>query len=242
MVNVILAEDDRDLRDSLIDCLKLHGHNIIGVANALAFYQAISAEDFDITIMDIGLPDQSGLEIIQHLNEISSMGIIVLTAMKDRDLRRQGYQNGADVYLTKPTSCQELSAAIHNLSQRLNAFAHPSDSAPNAQEEKWALSATALQLTLRTGQKIDLSARETDFLKMVMSHPGSIVHRQVVCRSLGLVPKDENDRRMDALIRRLRKKIKDASGLNLPIHTVYGEGYIFSGLAEVHLRHFPQNS
>lgn len=225
-IKILLAEDDTDLCESLIDCLDLHGYSVRGVPNALSFYQAISADSFDIAIIDLGLPDQSGLEIVSHLKENKNMGIIILTAMGSPEIRAQGYESGADLYLVKPTECRELAAAIANLSNRLQKDL-PQKSSP--QSPLWTLNTSDLSLLSSSGKKVTLTVREATFLNILMRSPGDTIDRQIVAQALDINAGDLNDRRMDSMIRRLRKKTKETLGVNLPIHTVYGKGYVFSG-------------
>ncbi len=229
-VKIVLVEDDTDLRDSLVDCLELHGYAITGVANALSFYQAISADAFDIAIIDIGLPDQSGLEIASHLKENKKMGIVILTAMGNPEIRIKGYESGADLYLVKPTECRELAAAIANLAARLQEH---TKQASISKSPIWTLNVNDFQLLSSSGMRVTLTARETTFLKLLMIQSGAKVSRQTAAEALDLEIEDLNDRRMDSMIRRLRKKIKETSGTDLPIQTVYGEGYVFTSLSTV---------
>ena len=229
-IKIILAEDDNDLCESLIDCLGLHGFTVTGVPNALAFYQTISSETFDVAIIDIGLPDQSGLEIVRHLKKIDSMGIVILTALVDPEIRIQGYEIGADLYFVKPTKCKELAFAISNLVERIGKHNKKSS---DSNDSFWVLSTNELQLSTPAGLQVLLTARETTFLKILITEWGKKVERQTVCRILELSADNCSDRRVDSMIRRLRKKIKDTVGLDLPLQTVYGEGYVFSSPAKV---------
>lgn len=229
-VKIILVEDDTDLRESLVDCLELQGYLSTGVANALSFYQEISAKAFDLAIIDIGLPDQSGFEVVSHVNKNKTMGIVILTAMGNSEFRTRGYENGADLYLLKPIGCKELAAAIGNLSVRLS---RDIDHLPGLQDSSWMLDSSQLRLTSPTGVQITLTVRETIFMDLLMTHPGQEVTRLRACQLLDFKPDDSHDRRMDSMIRRLRQKISEVSGVELPIHTIYGKGYLFSSSAVV---------
>ena len=79
-VNVILVEDDTDLRDSLVEMLELSGFYTQGCSSAQEFYQLLSAVRYDVAVVDLGLPDQSGLKTVEFLREKTNMGIIILTA------------------------------------------------------------------------------------------------------------------------------------------------------------------
>jgi len=229
-IRIVLVEDDTDLRESLVDCLELQGYSLVGVENALSFYQVISGDTFDIAIIDIGLPDQSGLEIVSHVKKKTRMRIVVLTAMGSPEFRIKGYECGADLYLTKPTGCKELAVAIANLSSRLDT----NKSKKNiSQCSFWALDVIESHLTPPEGEKIVLTARETLFMKLLMTHPGQKISRLMACQVLDCIPSGSLDRRMDSMVRRLRQKTKKSSGGEVPIQTIYGDGYIFSSRATI---------
>ena len=105
--------------------LTLAGHTIYGVGSALQFYQQIATENYALTVLDVGLPDQNGLVLTEYLRNNTEMRIILLTARASLDDRLVGYSSGADVYLVKPVDFQELSASITNILGRLNAFPAP---------------------------------------------------------------------------------------------------------------------
>ena len=229
-VRILLVEDDTDLRESLVDCLELQGYATKGVPNALSFYQELSAVKYDIAIIDLGLPDQSGMEIVRHLKKSSDMGIVILTALGSPESRLIGYERGADLYLVKPIECRELAAAITNLSYRLG---RDTSQTTVSNSVPWTLDTVELHLTVSSGKQVPLAVREVAFLQILMNRPGEKMNRQDVCFHLALDTDNSCDRRLDSMIRRLRKKIKEASGLDLPVQTIYGEGFVFSGQTAV---------
>lgn len=117
-IRVIIVEDDRDLRESLVEYLSLDGHDVTGVGSALEFYQALASSTFMIAVMDIGLPDQCGYVMAEFVRRNTPMGIIILTARSSIEDRVNGYRAGGDLYLVKPVDCRELSAAITSLAER----------------------------------------------------------------------------------------------------------------------------
>ena len=113
-VNVILVEDDIDLRDSLVEMLELSGFYTEGVGSAQEFYQALNTVRYDVAVIDLGLPDQSGLKVVEFLRDKTNMGIIILTARTSLNDRILGYDCGADHFFSKPvdTSNSLLQFAI----------------------------------------------------------------------------------------------------------------------------------
>jgi DNA-binding response OmpR family regulator len=100
--NVIIVEDDPDLLENLVEFLMLEGFNVQGVSCVLDFFQTLSISDFDIAIVDIGLPDKSGFEVVKHLRDNTNMGIIILTARDSINDKMMGYDAGTDYYFVKP--------------------------------------------------------------------------------------------------------------------------------------------
>jgi DNA-binding response OmpR family regulator len=127
LVKVIVVDDDVDLREGLVECLRLAGFEAIGVGSALNFYQALSTTCFDVAVLDVNLPDADGYSIARFLSERTNLGIVFMTGRGRKDDRIAGFRCGADLYFVKPVSAQELSLAIANLARRLRAAPPPAE-------------------------------------------------------------------------------------------------------------------
>jgi two-component system torCAD operon response regulator TorR len=125
-VRVVLVEDDHDLRQSIADYLHLRAFDVTDVDSAFGFYRALAEKEFDIAILDVNLPDASGFDLARRISSGDRLGVIILTARTTRDDRIKGYEEGADLYLTKPVDGEELALAIGNLARRLQRVAAPS--------------------------------------------------------------------------------------------------------------------
>jgi len=225
-INVIVLEDDSDLRESLVNMLELSGFYVDSVGCAMDFYQILNAVRYDVAIIDIGLPDQSGLTIIEFLRENTGLGVIVLTAKSTISDRVLGYDSGADHYFTKPADGFELVAAIKSLHNRM-AGQLPVLSAIDS----WRLEKSTWQLVSPEGKAIKLTAKEMSFLNLLMRHHGDCVTRAQLILELGYSGDEYGNRAMDSLLRRLRKKVLDGLYLELPVQTVRSAGYCFSARA-----------
>ncbi|MGX1101546.1 response regulator transcription factor [Amorphus sp. MBR-141] len=117
MANVVLVEDDDDLRSSLGECLQLLGHMTTGAQNAVELYQLIAMQSFDVAVVDINLPYYDGFSIVEYLCSNADLRIIIASVRGDLSDRVRGYQSGADIYMTKPVDPEELAAAIVALTQ-----------------------------------------------------------------------------------------------------------------------------
>ncbi len=231
---LILIEDDSELRESLLEFLTLSGLTVTGVGSAIEFYQALNIEHFDIAIVDVGLPDQSGYELSKYLRKNTTMGVIILTARSSAEDRIQGYDAGADLYFVKPVNSQELIAAIRNLIERLNCRR-------NEQQEEmrkdWFLDKSEWTLTGPNGLICKLTSKELSFLEELISKHGNPVTRESLMIRLDYNPNQYDNRSLDALVLRLRKKIEEKGCHGDPIKTVHAVGYCFS--APVRTSHFP---
>jgi DNA-binding response OmpR family regulator len=224
MAKFILVEDDINLRESLLECLALAGLAVDGTASAIEFYQAINKAVYDVAVVDIGLPDQSGFEVVAFLRRSTKLGIIILTGRSSVDDRVKGYNAGADLYLVKPVDCRELAAAIHNLAQRTAISAGP----PSRSSGTWVLEKGHWSLVAPSGISIKLTGKEIQLLEILVAAAGQPVGREQLMVALDYQQDLYANRALDAMVGRLRKKIEFTVGQDAPIQTIHALGYCFS--------------
>ncbi len=116
---ILLVDDDVDLREAVSDYLRLAGFDVTGVATAAEFYCKLEGADFELAMIDLGLPDRDGIEIAGFVAERTTMGVIVFTGRRDTASRLSALRAGADLYFTKPVDGVELAAAARNLLRRV---------------------------------------------------------------------------------------------------------------------------
>lgn len=120
MLNVVIVEDNAILRESLVDVLAADGHHVVAFDSAEAFGANCSLGSVDIMVLDLNLPGKDGVTLARELRAARpEIGIIMLTARGAAEDRARGYDNGADIYLGKPSSAVELTASIWALARRL---------------------------------------------------------------------------------------------------------------------------
>lgn len=222
---LIVVEDEVDLRDNLTEYLALEGVQVEAVGSAVEFYQLIANKRFDIAVIDLNLPDQGGLTLVEYLRQNATMGIVILTARSEVQQRIEGYQSGADLYFVKPVEMAELLAGITSLYQRLKlSDLNKADAKP---DRPWSFVRSRWELAAPDGAHISLSAREGHLLEVLTEVIGEPVSREVLLEKLGYSQNSYGSRALDALIRRLRRKIAQNSRENAPIQTVHGMGYLF---------------
>ncbi len=225
-VKVIIVEDNRDLRESLVECLNLAGHDAGGVGSCLEFYRALAESSYSIAVVDVGLPDQCGFVLAEYIRKNTAMGVIILTARDAVEDRVRGYDSGADLYMVKPVDCRELAAAIANLAVRLGD--RTPEGGRSSAPESWHLVRQTWRLVTPAGLAVLLTAKEMQFMECLALNMGKPVRRDALLAALGYRDDEYANRAMDSLVRRLRRKIEEELRLLPPIKTVHAVGYCFS--------------
>lgn len=232
-VRVLVVEDNHDLRESVVECLTLAGLAAVGVGSASECYQALAGGDFNVALVDIGLPDQSGYVLAQYIRANTTLAVIILTARDALDDRVRGYDAGADLYLVKPVDSRELAAAVISLAQRQQVRSEPLPAALPAAlpvAEAWSLHLGSWRLAAPNGTASDLTAKEMQFLELLAATPGRPVVRDTLLTKLYLRHDEYTSRSLDSLVRRLRAKVTADTGVPVPIKTAHAVGYCFSAL------------
>lgn len=218
MSKILIIEDDPQITKILKLNLKLSGYE---TENATTFQEAwskINSEHFDLLLMDIGLPDGSGLDLCQRVREAGNeVPIVFLSARTDEATVVKGIKNGADDYLRKPFGLEELKVRVSKFVKRI---------APHMQTIKFGeLSIDpAKRVVTLMGEMISLGRKELDILILLARRSGDIVTRENILSTL-YDNADLYDRTVDSHMSHLRKKIRDIAGQSLQISSVYGLGY-----------------
>lgn len=181
----------------------------------------------DLIVLDLMLPDISGLEVCRRIRKSSSVPVIMLTARTTEQAILSGLQIGADHYMTKPFSPKELVARVQTVLRR---------SHPEPQEVKWSFEGGLLEIypdnkqVFKKGVEVGLTPTEYRLLTLLASHPQQIFPRQQLLQVVKGLDFDGTDRVIDVHIKNLRQKIED-DDTRTPYYilTIYGEGYRFGG-------------
>ena len=220
MLNIIVVEDHDSLREITVEALCEQGHHAMGVDSAEALPHGLDMP-LDVMVIDLNLPGEDGLSLARRVRATRpGIGIIMLTARSQTLDKTTGYQSGADMYLTKPTSSEELGAAVQALARRLNT---PSTLAAS-QMPPFVL---ALQRCLLTGPLgcVNLNPKEAAVLSALSS---ALCQRQENWQLVKLLSKTESaytKARLDLLIFRLRKKLLHAGADENAIKVIREVGY-----------------
>lgn len=119
-LSVLVVEDHDDLRDNIVEVIASYGHHVVGLACAEDMDNAVGTLPIDLLVLDLNLPGEDGLSLARRFRAAQPLaGVIIVSARHTVDDKVSGYNNGADVYLEKPVSSEELMAAINNIARRL---------------------------------------------------------------------------------------------------------------------------
>jgi len=222
---ILVIEDEAQLRDAMVRYLNMDGFTADGVGSLAAAEAWMTTHEFDILVLDLGLPDGDGREWLAARPALLEKGVLVASARGDDAERLAGVRAGADAYLVKPVQLEELASLAANLARRMRV----ATSAPGP----WVLHPVRWTLESPQGVSVRLTPSETRLLGVLASEPGATVPRNALVLALGEDPVVYDPRRMEILVRRLRNKVREATGEALPLETVHAVGYAFAAPARV---------
>jgi len=215
-LNIIVVEDHDDLRETTVAALADMGHNARGVASAESLDDAMTGFSADLLVLDLNLPGEDGISLAKRLRAVQPhLGIIMVTARAHAKDKTAGYNSGADIYLTKPTSIEELGAAVSALGRRIRPVAAGSG----------GLHLHPIALQIRGHEAVDISSLEGTLLSAFIRAPDHrLEHWQLL--ELAGKPLDEASKSaLEVQIARLRKKLQQAGASGPAIKSIRGAGY-----------------
>jgi two-component system OmpR family response regulator len=226
--HILVVDDDREIRTLLRDSPEKTGLTAPAVADGQETRRALARERFDLIVLDLMLPRESGLAICREVRQTSDVPIIMLTALGEEVDRVVGLEVGADDYLTKPFSPRELVGRIRAVLRRTTQQARqplPTDAAGFAFAD-WTLDATARTLTHADGTVAALSGAEYRLLVVLLENAPRLLTRVALLEIVRGRDFDPFDRSIDVRVSRLRQTLRDDARSPRIIKTVYGEGYV----------------
>ena len=220
--HILVVDDDTRLRELLKSFLSRNGFRVTAAGHAAEARQRLAALDFDLIVLDVMMPGETGLDFATQLRRTDNVPILMLTAMGDTKDRIAGLETGVDDYLGKPFEPRELLLRIQNVLRRGRPGATPSAEAQRLVAfGPMQFDAELGELTQK-GKRVALTDAEVALLRAFTSRMGEVLSRETLCKSVG---SDINERAIDVQVTRLRRKIEPDPSFPRYLRTVRGQGY-----------------
>lgn len=217
-MRILIVEDDEMLAEAVASALRQSAHIVTRAASGDEADSLLAANEYDVVLLDLGLPHLDGFEVLRRLRQRRSrVPVIILTARDSPEDRVAGLDLGADDYLTKPFQLAELEARVRALIRR--AHAHASSEIVHG---PLRLDMAGRRLSCN-GQPVELSARELAVVELLLLREGRVVTKQQIVDHLYGWEDISSSNAVEVFVYRLRKKL-DVSGVD--IKTVRGMGYL----------------
>ncbi|MFD0893516.1 two-component system response regulator CreB [Luteolibacter ambystomatis] len=233
MPRVLLVEDEPAIADTLVYALETERLEVTHALTGSEALDAFAEKKHDFVILDIGLPDITGLDVCRKLRESSTVPILFLTARDGEIDRILGLELGGDDYVTKPFSPREIVARVRAILRRAGGNGEttaPSGTAPTVAAPATALHHDTSAMRIHChGKALDLTAHEYKLLLVLLSHPGRVFTRDQLLDRAWEDPGAVTDRTVDAHVKSIRSKLRAARiGAEDYIQTRRGLGYLLS--------------
>jgi len=220
-VRVLIIEDENSLREQMADQLRAKGYAVDATGEGVEGLYLGNEYPVDVAILDLGLPDLSGLEVLrQWRKEGRTFPVLILTARGRWQEKVAGLESGADDYLVKPFHMEEVLARLRALVRRAAGWA---DSLLRAGAIELDTGAQSVKVS---GHPVELTAYEYKLLEYLMLHAGIVISKTELTEHLYDEDADRDSNVLEVLLARLRRKLDPDRDLN-PIETLRGRGYRF---------------
>lgn len=220
MVRILLIEDDVHIRGSLARALAGRGHDVDSEAGGLAGLQRALEEEVDVVVLDLGLPDIDGYEVLKMIRAVRDVPVIIGTARDDEPDIVRLLNAGADDYLVKPFSAEQLDARIGAVLRRTHG---QGGAATEVVVGDLRIDARAREATL-SDQKLELTRREFDLLIYLAERPGAVVSKRELLAEIWRQPYGGADKTVDVHLSWLRRKLGESAAAPVYLHTIRGVG------------------
>src|SRR4051795_7803031 len=226
---ILLVEDETSITEPLVEALRGEGFDA-EVAGTVAQALELARRDPDLVLLDVMLPDGSGLDVCRELRRTSQVPIIMLTARGEEADRIVGLELGADDYVVKPFSAREVTARIRAVLRR-------AEQAPAADDGAIEIGEVRLDPAKRQARRgtetLELSRKEFDLLELLMRNAGSVVKRERLIEDVWETSWFGSTKTLDVHVSGLRRKLGDDASEPRYLHTVRGVGFRFASPDEV---------
>jgi len=219
MARILVIEDDQRIRELVCRHLAGDGYGVTSESTGLDGLRTLTANPPDALVLDLGLPDLDGLDLLKMVRSVADLPVLVLTAREDEATILAAFDGGADDYVVKPVSGPQLSARISALLRRGKA------------DTGNVLTVGGLEIRLGPreaeldGRLLELTAKEFDVLTYLAARPGQVVSKEDLHAAVWKAPAGTEGRTVDVHLSNLRRKMGEtATSENRYLHTVIGAG------------------
>ena len=216
--HILVVDDDKRIRDLLAQYLSVRGFRVSTAHDAASARATMRGLTFDLLILDVMMPGESGLDFARSLRETTEVPILMLTARADPDQRIEGLEAGVDDYMPKPFEARELLLRLHNILRRREVKPEGRDEVRMG-EFSFVISRGELK---KGEESIKLTERERDLMRLFAQRAGAPIARH----ELMLGDATNSERAVDVQINRLRRKIEVDPANPVYLQTARGKGYI----------------
>ena len=226
---ILLVEDEENLHEALKLNLELEGYFVTSAFNGAAALKAVQSEYFDLIIMDVMIPEMDGINVTEtiRLNN-NEVPILILSARNSSADRVLGLKKGADDYLTKPFNLEELLLRVQKLINKNKKLLDKETVGNNYSFGSNTIDFKAQEATKKTGEKIQLSKKETMLLKLLIENKNEVVPREKILQAVWGYNVYPTTRTIDNFILNFRKYFEEDSRNPVYFHSVRGVGYKYS--------------
>jgi DNA-binding response OmpR family regulator len=218
---LLLIEDDLTIRTPLVRALRDRGHAVAAASTAMDGLRDALDNRPDLVVLDLGLPDLDGRELLRMLRAVSRVPVIVATARDDETEIVRVLDAGADDYVVKPFTAAQLDARVRAVLRRAAAAAGTDD--PTRVVGGLRVDPRSRQVTL-DGEPVELTPREFDLLHHLATHPGEVVTKRELLTEVWQIPYGGADKTVDVHLSWLRRKLGESAQQPRYLHTVRGVG------------------
>jgi len=217
-VRILITEDDRALAEALCFALGQAGYAVDHVSNGADADEALKADVFGLLILDLGLPKLDGLEVLKRMRRRNTvLPVLILSGREQSEEKVAGLDLGADDYLVKPFSLNELLARVRALLRRGRGVVAPVVTYGSLSYDTVGRTAAV------EGRALPLSLHETGVLEVLLHRFGRVVSKEQLVEQLYSYDKEVSQNAIEVYVHRVRKKI---NGAGVTVRTLYGRGYL----------------
>jgi DNA-binding response OmpR family regulator len=219
VAHILVVEDDAHIRSAVLRALGERGHAVSSAPDAMTGLQSVVDEPPDLVILDLGLPDLDGTDLLRMIRAVSKVPVIVATARDDDRMVVKALDAGADDYVVKPYSADQLDARVRAVLRR----AGGTETEPVLTVGGLSIDVPAREVRL-DGQAVELSPREFDLLAYLAAQPGRVVTKRELLTEVWRLPYGGADKTVDVHLSWLRRKLGETAQAPRYLVTVRGVG------------------